>query len=198
MSDTTQPHPAEPATVALNALVERADALIAAWQGDDLPPDLNQFLPAEPASLRQLALKELIKIDLEYRWQHHELPKQVEEYLEEFPDLAEDGEVPCELIYEEFHLRRQCEDPPSLEDYYARFPNQSKRLQRMMSMDPNRTTSTTLLASAREVELDVGQQIDDFDLLVRLGNNSSNSSDKRRASTRSCMLYQPTYSSRSG
>ena len=67
MSDTTQPHPAEPATVALNALVERADALIAAWQGDDLPPDLNQFLPGEPASLRQLALKELSKIDLEYR-----------------------------------------------------------------------------------------------------------------------------------
>lgn len=172
MSDTTRPHPAEPATVALNALVERADALIAAWQGDDLPPDLNQFLPAEPASLRQLALKELIKIDLEYRWQHHELPKQVEEYLEEFPDLAEDGEVPCELIYEEFHLRRQCENPPSLEDYYSRFPNQSKRLKRMMSMDPNRTTSTTLLTGAREVELDVGQQIDDFDLLVRLGKGS--------------------------
>jgi eukaryotic-like serine/threonine-protein kinase len=84
MTDTTRPPPAEPATVALNALVERADALIAAWQGDDIPPNLNQFLPAEPLSLRQLVLKELIKIDLEYRWQHHELPKQVEEYLEEF------------------------------------------------------------------------------------------------------------------
>jgi serine/threonine protein kinase len=172
MSDTTQPHPAEPATVALNALVEQADALLAAWQGDDLPPDLNQFLPGEPAALRQLVLKELVKIDLEYRWQHHDMPKQVEEYLEEFPDLAEDGEVPCDLIYEEFHIRRQCEDPPSLEEYYTRFPNQSKRLQRMMSMDPNRTTSTTLLNSAREVELDVGQQIDDFDLLVRLGKGS--------------------------
>ena len=169
MTDTTRPHPAEPATVALNALVERADALLAAWQGDDLPPDLSQFLPAEPPALRQLALKELIKIDLEYRWQHHELPKQVEEYVEDFPDLAEDGEVPCDLIYEEFHLRRQCENPPSPEDYYARFPNQSKRLKRMMSLDPNRTASTTLLAGAREPELDIGQQIDDFDLLGAVG-----------------------------
>jgi len=172
MTDSTRPLPAEPATVALNALVERADALIAAWQGDDLPPDLNQFLPAEPLSLRQLALKELIKIDLEYRWQHHELPKQVEEYLEEFPDLAEDGGVPCDLIYEEFHLRRQTENPPTPEDFYSRFPNQSTRLRRMMSLDPNRTASTTLLAGARQPDLDVGQQIDDFDLLVRLGKGS--------------------------
>ncbi len=107
MADTTRPPPAEPATVALNALVEKADALIEAWQGDDIPPDLRQFLPAEPASLRQLALKELIKIDLEYRWHHHELPKQVEEYVEEFPELAEDGGTPCDLIYEEYHLRRK-------------------------------------------------------------------------------------------
>lgn len=172
MTDTTRPPPAEPATVALNALVERADALIAAWQGEDIPPDLNEFLPAEPLSLRQLVLKELIKIDLEYRWQHHELPKQVEEYLEEFSDLAEDGGVPCDLIYEEFHLRRQGENPPTPHDYYERFPNQSKQLRRMMSMDPNHTASTMLVAGTREPDLDVGQQIDDFDLLVRLGKGS--------------------------
>jgi eukaryotic-like serine/threonine-protein kinase len=172
MADTTQSLPAEPATVAFNALVERADSLIAAWQGDELPPDLNQFLPAEPQSLRHLALKELIKIDLEYRWQHHEMPKQVEEYIDEFPDLAEDGEVPCDLIYEEFHLRRQGENPPSPQDYYNRFPKQSIRLKRMMSLDPNQTTSTTLLAGAREPELDIGEHVDDFDLLVRLGKGS--------------------------
>jgi serine/threonine protein kinase len=172
MTDSTRPLAAEPATLALNALVERADALIVAWQGDDLPPDLNQFLPAEPPELRQLALKELIKIDLEYRWHHHELPKQVEEYVEEFPDLAEAGNVPCDLIYEEFHLRRQSEAPPTPEDYYARFPNQAQQLRRMMSLDPNRTASTTLLAGARELDLQAGQQIDDFDLLVQLGKGS--------------------------
>ena len=84
------------------------DALSAAWQGDELPPNLAQFFPAEPP-LRRLVLIELIKVDLEYRWQHHELPKQVEEYVEEFPELASAGEVPCDLIYEEFHIRRQTE-----------------------------------------------------------------------------------------
>ncbi|HTQ40452.1 MAG TPA: serine/threonine-protein kinase [Pirellulales bacterium] len=164
--------PAEPATVALNALVERADALLAAWQGDDLPPDLSQFLPAEPPALRSLTLIELIKIDLEYRWQHHELPKQVEEYVEEFPELASAGEIPCELICEEYRVRRLTADPPRSDEYYTRFPRQANRLKRMLAIDPNRTASTTLLTGARDPDFEVGQQIDDFDLLVRLGKGS--------------------------
>lgn len=164
--------PAELATVALNALVERADALLAAWQGTDLPPDLSQFLPAEPPALRSLTLIELIKIDLEYRWQHHELPKQVEEYVAEFPELIRDGDIPSELICEEYHVRWQTDNPPKLEDYFARFPQQAERLRRMIGLDPNRTSSTALARGARELELDAGQQIDDFDLLVRLGKGS--------------------------
>jgi hypothetical protein len=89
MAGTSTKVPTDPATLAWNELVDRVDALITAWQGEDLPPDLSQFLPAEPVSLRRLVLTELIKIDLEYRWQHHELPKLVEEYVEEFPELAD-------------------------------------------------------------------------------------------------------------
>ena len=47
-----------------------------------------------------------------------------------------------------------------------------ERLQRMMTIEPDRMASTMLLARPREAELDVGQQIDDFDLLVRLGKGS--------------------------
>ena len=123
-------------------------------------------------TLRRLVLVELIKIDLEYRWQHHELPKQVEEYVEEFPELSQDGEVPCDLIYEEFHIRRQIENPPQPEQYFERFPKQSDQLRRMMKLEPNQMTTTSMVGTVRTAELDVGQQIDDFDLLVKLGKGS--------------------------
>ncbi len=42
----------------------------------------------------------------------------------------------------------------------------------MMALDPNCTQSTTMLSSMREPDLDAGQQIDDFDLLIRLGKGS--------------------------
>src|SRR5262249_12494042 len=88
MADTTKSYvQQEQATMALNEVACRADALSAAWDGDDLPPNLADFLPEAPPALRQMVLIELIKIDLEYRWQEHELPKQIEEYVEEFPEL---------------------------------------------------------------------------------------------------------------
>ena len=82
MPDTTKAA-ADPATVALYEVAQRIDALTDAWKGDDLPPNLAEFVPEGPAGLRRLVLSELIKVDLEYRWRHHELPKQVEEYIEE-------------------------------------------------------------------------------------------------------------------
>ena len=145
MPDTTRPPSTDPATVALNELAERVDGLLTAWQGEKLPPNLVDFLPAEPAALRHLVLTELIKVDLEYRWQHHELPKEIEEYLEEFPELAHDGSIPCDVIYEEFHIRRQTDNPPSVNAYFSRFPKQAEQLRRMMKLDGNQITGTTTL-----------------------------------------------------
>src|SRR5690606_31770371 len=127
MPDTTQKsQPVEHATLAWTELAERADALIEAWHGDELPPTLADFLPAEPQLLRRLVFCELVKIDLEYRWRHHELPKEVEEYLSEFPDLFDDDELPCDLIYEEYHVRQQTESAPAPEQYFQRFPKQAE------------------------------------------------------------------------
>jgi eukaryotic-like serine/threonine-protein kinase len=163
---------AEFATVALDQIADRVDALIAAWQGDDLPPDLTQFLPAEPATLRYLVLTELIKVDLEYRWQHQSLPKQVEEYVEDFPELNKNGELPWDLIYEEFRIRRQSESPATPEEYFARFPRQADQLRRVMKIEGNQLITTTIVGPSRSADVEVGQQIDDFDLLVRLGKGS--------------------------
>ena len=172
MPETTHPKNADPATVALYQVAERVDALAEAWQGDDLPPDLAQFLPTKPAGLRRLVLSELIKVDLEYRWLHHELPKRVEEYLEDFPELAASGEIPCDLIYEEFQIRGQAGEAVSPEEYYERFEKQAERLRRMMTIGADHLGSTTIVAGQRGTDIDVGQQIDDFDLLVKFGKGS--------------------------
>src|SRR5581483_5957927 len=91
-----------------------------AWETGGAPPEIGPLLPAEPPSVRRLVLVELIKLDLDNRLQRG-LARPLEEYLQEFPELAEHG-PPCDLLYEEFHLRRQHGQPAEPDDYYRRFP----------------------------------------------------------------------------
>ncbi|HEY2883308.1 MAG TPA: hypothetical protein VGJ15_12760, partial [Pirellulales bacterium] len=173
MSDSKHQPPSEAATVALHDVARRVDALAAAWEGDDLPPNLTDFLPPKPLALRQMVLIELVKLDLEYRWQQHELPKQVEEYATEFPELAEHGEIPCSLIYEEFYVRRSSSQPATPDEYFTRFPQQVEQLKRMMATDAQEADAATVAPDrGGQEEIAAGQQIDDFDLLVRLGKGS--------------------------
>ncbi len=167
-SDTTLPQidPAS-ATVAWDQLSERVDSLIAGWESPNRPPALGSFLPAEPAELRRLILTELIKVDLEYRWQQHHLPKTIEEYLTEFPELAVGGSISPDLIYEEYHVRRQTSDPPDPREYLRRFPQQAEQLRRMLDLQGGATTTTAVGSKRRPV--DIGERIDDFDVLLTLG-----------------------------
>ncbi len=167
-SSTTQPllDPAA-ATVALEQVSARVDSLIAAWESPNRPPALATFLPEQPLELRRLVLTELIKVDLEYRWQQHNLPKTIEEYLAEFPELADGGKLPCDLIYEEFLIRRRTEKPPDGSEYLRRFPAQAEQLRRMLDLPTDHTT--TLAVGRHGRPGDIGNQIDDFDVLLRLG-----------------------------
>ncbi len=63
-------------------LAKQIDTLINAWEAGGDPPSLRECLPDEPRRLRRLALTELIKVDLEYRWQQRNLPKRIEEYVD--------------------------------------------------------------------------------------------------------------------
>src|SRR5207244_3197642 len=81
-----------------------------AWQTGQ-PPRIADFLPAgekAPALLARLeVLKELIKIDLEFRWRpscRSDTPGScflLETYLEQHPDLKRLAKVPLDLILEE-------------------------------------------------------------------------------------------------
>jgi len=157
--------PADLATSAWDVLAERLDALADAWQSGE-PPSLVAFLPPQPSSLRRHVLIELVKLDLEYRW-HNAQPKQLEQYVEELPELSATG-VPCDLIYEEFHVRAQSGDTPRVEEYFERFPDRADELRRLF--DVSGTTRTTSLYAVQPVrQLEVGDRLDDFELLRRLG-----------------------------
>ena len=101
-------------------LAGHVEGFVAAWDGEQAPPDIRDFLPDTTGPMRRLALLETIKIDLEYRWLHHRLPRKVEEYLDEFPDLSDEG-FPCDLVYEEFHIRRQAGEEVDGQKFRARW-----------------------------------------------------------------------------
>jgi len=117
-----------------------------------------------------MTLAELIKVDLENRWKANRDPKPLEAYLAEFPELV--AELPVDLIYEEFHIRRQAGDDLSTEDCLARFPKQARELERLFGWQRAAHVSTSLFRgrpSAIDLNLQPGEKIDDFELLARLG-----------------------------
>ena len=155
-------------TLAWDLLSNRIEALVTAWESTSEPPRLADFLPAEPTALRRLALVELIKVDLDYRCRRPEHSRRIEQYLDEFPDLAPHGDVPCDLIYEEYHLRKQSGQPVEVDEYFARFPRQAAELGRLLGLESPQL-STSVVGAARFEEIGVGETLDDFDLLTRLG-----------------------------
>src|SRR5687767_2880858 len=100
---TTLHVPLDASTHHWDELARRIEAFLSAWEAG--PPSLADHLPAQPPELKRLTLVELIKVDLEQRYQHN-LPRRIDEYMAEFPELLESGEPPVDLIYEELHVRR--------------------------------------------------------------------------------------------
>lgn len=144
------------------------DAFIAAWEDTGVPPALRDFLPDGPPPLRHMALVELIKVDLEYRWLHRRLPRTIEEYLADHAELK--NSLPADVIYEEYHVRSKAGEPLYARDYLARFPDRADELQRLFGLHP--TDQSTALFAPSEINFDdmqPGDRIDDFDLLLLLG-----------------------------
>jgi len=153
----------------LSVLAEHLERFVGRWEESTEPPDLAEFLPAS-GEIRRLTLVELIKIDLEYRWVEHNHPKRIFDYFREFPELTADR-VPSDLVYEEFHIRRQAGLAVDPQEYLDAFPAQADEIARLLGLDQPYVPSS-LFANDKHQRLDeieVGQTIDEFDLLAQLG-----------------------------
>src|SRR6185503_2925495 len=104
-----------------------------AWESGSEPPTLRDFLPQGNLALQVVAVVELIKIDLEQRHQRG-LWHPLEWYAEKFPEMLHAGEPPCDLIYEEYHVRKSAGDEVDPQEYFQRFPNNRESLARLRSM----------------------------------------------------------------
>ena len=100
-------------------------------------PLIDDFLPADNEPLRFALLLELCKIDLQRRRRAGE-HSQVEEYLERFPELAEDAHAVVRLILAEVEVRASdLADGPdkdrflalALDEFRGRFPGQAALLE---------------------------------------------------------------------
>jgi serine/threonine protein kinase len=166
MSPDVAPNPTEPATRAWAAVGERLESFARAWDAGADPPDPAAFLPPGPRAMRRLILVELVKFDIERRLQCG-AARPVEDYLRDFPELA-DGGPPCDLLYEDYHLRRQAGETVDPGDYFRRFPGRAGELARLFEVSvPAR--STAVLAPRVSSALVPGDRLDDFDLLALLG-----------------------------
>jgi serine/threonine protein kinase len=169
MSTTASTNRWDPAetTRVWQAVSECLENFVKAWESTGSPPAIGDFATQPDKAVRRLALIELIKVDLEYRAQHDQTTRSVEDYLAEFPEIADDG-LPLDLIYEEFHLRRRGGEDVAAEDYCRRFPARAEELRRMLESNAPHV-STTLFTGEAVAAIDVNDHIDDFDILAQLG-----------------------------
>ncbi|MFC9897928.1 protein kinase [Nocardia sp. NPDC127579] len=139
-----------------------------AWEVEREPPRLPEFLPDSPA-IRRVSLIELVKVDLANRWARGHEPKRLADYVEELPELGS-WPLPPDLIYEEFHVRRQAGARPDVAEYTATYPAQAEQLSQLLATDDYHSTLLSAAAEpARLDDIEPGQRVDDFDLMTGLG-----------------------------
>jgi serine/threonine protein kinase/tetratricopeptide (TPR) repeat protein len=81
---------------------------------------LSEFVPDASHRCRQLTLVELIKVDQEHRWKSGQ-KKRLEEYLEEWPELADKDDIKTELLESECMTRAILDDLLEREELQERF-----------------------------------------------------------------------------
>ncbi|MBJ8340193.1 serine/threonine protein kinase [Antrihabitans sp. YC3-6] len=159
-----------------------ADRFTAEWESTGRPPDFDAYLP-DAEAIRRVALIDLIRIDLEHRWLHARLPKRLTDYCVDYPELRADR-LPATLIYEEVQLRRRSGDVVDELSYLREYPAQARQLAAMLdAAEDTRTVAartevgTDAVTNAVRVPdaleyVEVGQRVDEFDLLTGLGSGA--------------------------
>jgi serine/threonine protein kinase/formylglycine-generating enzyme required for sulfatase activity len=123
----------------LHQLAERMEAEL----DEDPTADLSHLLPPSSAPRdRLIALHEMIKIELGFRWSCKR-PILLEEYLQRFPELGSSTTIPVALIFEEYRARHLWGDHPTLDTYNQRFPAQFEELLQKLRAQPEATCAET-------------------------------------------------------
>ena len=158
------------------------DRLVEAWRdAPEVPPRLDELLDEVEPDARRAILWELIKVDLEIRWREKNIATTLEQYVDMYPLLECIDQLPAELVFEEYQIRKSCGNPTTLDDSSLRFPLQRKGVESLEEIAKRTATflpkgKTNLLFSRhinrRPETFSEGDTVDDFELLVLLGAGS--------------------------
>ncbi|MFD4353144.1 protein kinase [Nocardia sp. NPDC058518] len=153
-------------------LVDVVEAFTAAWESAGTPPDLAKFA-LEGDTVRRASLIGLIKVDLKYRWLRYDRPKRLADYRVRFPELRS-GPMPRQLLYEEFHILRRVGVQVDVDEYVREYPEYAEELD--VILRPGDPYESTLMerpsVPIAGEELEPGDRIDDFDLVLELGHGT--------------------------
>jgi serine/threonine protein kinase/Flp pilus assembly protein TadD len=140
--------------------------------------DLANFLPPRDHSLYLPALRELARVELEYDWRGGR-PRRLADYQGRFPELFQDRECLQAIAFEEYRLRHQMGQNPSLAEYEQRWgvnikdwpdhPGRSSSEKRCQSGSGQKLPGATKSSTQTTFFPDVGTEFLDFHLLAVLG-----------------------------
>ena len=156
-------------TDAFSVLASHVCRFVEEWESTERPPALGRFLPDDPG-LRRMVLVELIKADLEYRFTRFVYPKRLAEYQNEFPSTLGDG-LPPELVYEEFQARKASGLAVDVEEFLKDYPQQAEAVRRLLGLSDEFRATVVVKPDEQAAleEVQPGERLDDFELLVELG-----------------------------
>lgn len=158
------------ADAGFEVVMTHLESFLNEWEANGFGPRLIDHLPEADPAMRRMVLIELIKVDLEYRHNSDGAILRLEDYLAEIPELGEPDGIPAELIYEEYHVRRNAGDDVDVADCLARFPNRLVDINRVFQLE---ATSTMSMSGGKLSEtFQTGEQVDDFYLMSALGSGA--------------------------
>ncbi|MFT4557338.1 MAG: hypothetical protein ACI93T_000381 [Porticoccaceae bacterium] len=118
------------------------------WESSP-PASIDAHVEGISGNRRLTLLPELVCIDMEFRWRNHAasatqatqtlgsdstIPTfHVDDYLERYPDLGTTETVDDLLVEEEFRVRSQWGDRPSVDDFLTRFPSRADSMHRRLT-----------------------------------------------------------------
>jgi hypothetical protein len=111
------------------------------WDEDRLASWVRRLPPREDC-LRRPALVEMIKIDLERRWQRSQRAN-LEAYVKALPELGAVDRLPADLLLAEYEARQQSGAPADLAEFARRFPRQADELRRLVVQSRDEAMSAT-------------------------------------------------------
>jgi hypothetical protein len=107
-------------------------------------------LPPGAACLRRPALIEMIKIDLERRWQRGQRVS-LEGYLKALPELGPPDRLPADLLLAEYEARLHGGTPPDPAEFARRFPRQADELRQLVGQTHDDLTGANPRASQETI-----------------------------------------------